>query len=127
MSKRIYDIHTIRDRLTFERGDAFKTIERYKERSDIAFFIDPPYTAGNGKQAGRRLYTYSELDHERLFELMEIVRGDFLMTYDNNEDIKRIADCHNFDTRTIPMRTSHHIEMTELVIGRDLSWMDLFT
>jgi DNA adenine methylase len=124
LSRRIRNIHRIRDRLTFVWGDAIQVIEQNKERADVVFFVDPPYTAGSGKQAGRRLYTYSELDHERLFGLMETVQGDFVMTYDDSEDVQKMADRHDFDTRSIPMRTTHHAATTELLIGRDLSWID---
>ena len=29
-----------------------------------------------------------------------------------------------FSMRLIPIKNTHHAEMQELVIGRDLSWMD---
>ena len=100
-----------------------RVIEQNSKRRDVAFFVDPPYTAGNGKQAGKRLYTHSELDHERLFELMGTVQGDFLMTYDNNEEVSDMAARHGFDVHPVPMRSTHHVAMTELLIGRELSWV----
>jgi DNA adenine methylase len=51
-------------------------------RSEAVFFLDPPYTAG-GKNAGKRLYRYNEIDHDELFQRAANLRGDFLMTYDN--------------------------------------------
>ncbi|WP_233120899.1 hypothetical protein [Chlorobium sp. KB01] len=90
------------------------------------FFIDSPYTAG-GKKAGKRLYRYSEIDHERLFELCESVAGDFLMTYDNAEAVKQLARKHGFQMRLIPMTNTHNTTMEELVIGKDLAWMDSYS
>ena len=46
------------------------------------------------------------------------------MTYDNAEEVKRMARCHDFQMRLIPMANTHHAIMEELVIGKDLSWMD---
>jgi len=90
---------------------------------DAIYFIDPPYTAG-GKRAGHRLYRYFELDHERLFEICETLRGDFLMTYDNAEEVKAMARRHGFGMKLVPMKNTHHEEMTELLVGRDLSWLE---
>ena len=87
------------------------------------FFIDPPYTAGNGKRAGTRLYTHFEINHERLFSLIESIQGDFLMTYDNDEYVRELAAHHGFNSIQIAMQNTHHAEMTELLIGRNLKWM----
>lgn len=92
---------------------------------DAVFFIDPPYTAG-GKKAGKRLYRYSEINHEELFLTCESLKGDFLMTYDNAEEVKTMARKHRFQIRLIPMTNTHNATMEELVIGKDLSWMDNF-
>ena len=35
-----------------------------------------------------------------------------------------MAEAHGFACRPIPMKNTHHAEMTELLIGRDLSWFD---
>ena len=49
-----------------------------------------------------------------------------LMTYDNAEEVKQMARRHGFQMRLIPMNNTHHATMEELVIGKDLSWMDRF-
>ncbi|MFZ0392891.1 MAG: hypothetical protein WCF17_11745 [Terracidiphilus sp.] len=89
----------------------------------MAFFIEPPYTAGkNGKRAGRRLYTHNELDHEELFRKCENIKGDLLMTYDNAEEVIQMAARHGFPTRLISMMNTHHATMQELIIGHKLRW-----
>jgi len=80
-------------------------------------FIDPPYTV-----AGRRLYAYSQIDHEKLFREAARVKGDFLMTYDNAKPIREMAKQFGFDTHKIPMKNTHHTIMSELLIGRNLDW-----
>ena len=122
IAKRIERIGMVRDRLEFIHGDAFEVISKYRNDSKAAFFIDPPYTAG-GKRAGARLYTHSEVDHERLFALCETLQGDFLLTYDNAEEVRALAERHGFQTMPVAMKNTHHAEMKELLIGRNLDWI----
>jgi DNA adenine methylase len=71
-----------------------------------------------------RLYNHCELDHDKLFTACEKLAGSFLMTYDNAEEVKALARKHGFQMKPIAMKNTHHAEMTELVIGRDLSFLD---
>ena len=121
ISRRIRCIHSISNRLNFRRGDAFDAINRHRNAPCAVFFIDPPYTAG-GKSAGSRLYNHSEIDHEHLFSLCEEIKGGFLMTYDNAEEVQTLAARHGFAVRPIPMKNTHHAEMTELLVSKDLAW-----
>ena len=125
LSNRILEIAQIRDRITFIEGDGFETINLYKRRSDVVFFIDPPYTAG-GKRAGSRLYTYSEIDHKDLFHLMSEVSGDFLMTYDNTDEVRLFAEEHNLSVHPVAMKSTHHARMTELIISAQLTTKDVY-
>ncbi|MDD4447292.1 MAG: hypothetical protein PHN61_06405, partial [Methanothrix sp.] len=100
-----------------------KVMRDFSDREDVVFFIDPPYTVG-GKKAGKRLYKYYDIDHEELFTICEALRGDFLITYDNADEVRELARGHGFSMRLVPMKNTHHAKMQELVIGRDLSWMD---
>lgn len=122
LAKRLHDIDMIRQRLIFQHGNGFDVLERYQEVNDVVFFIDPPYTAG-GKKAGSRLYTHSQIDHERLFSLCAKLKGDFIMTYDNADEVKALAVKNGLQAKPIPMKNTHHAAMTELVIGKDLGWM----
>jgi len=122
LRRRILEIAAIRDRITFEQGDGITVMCRHAERADAVYFIDPPYTASKTKSAGSRLYLHSVLDHEQLFRVAATVAGDFLMTYDNAPGVRDLAERHGFDTLPIPMKNTHHAEMTELLIGRNLDW-----
>ncbi len=122
LKKRILEIHTIRDRVTFIEGDGMEVMRRHIHRADAVFFLDPPYTAA-GKKAGRRLYNHCELDHEELFRLASRVKGDFLMTYDDADGVRELAEKHGFDTELVAMKNTHHARMTELLIGFDLDWI----
>ena len=125
IAKRILNLNHIADRIDFRCDDGLKVMQEFSNRHDAIYFIDPPYTAG-GKKAGKRLYKHYNLDHEQLFSVCETLNGDFLMTYDNAEEVKKMARSYGFQMRLIPMTNTHHATMDELVIGRDLSWMDGF-
>jgi DNA adenine methylase len=123
LAKRIRAISAIRDRIQFIEGDGLEVIARKADQPRAVFFIDPPYTAG-GKRAGSRLYTYSELDHPALFACADRIVGRFLMTYDDAEDVRSLAALHGFALRAIAMKNTHHARMHELLISRDLAWLD---
>ena len=123
IAKRITNIEYVAHRIEFKHGDAFEELARFRNERNAVFFIDPPYTAG-GKSAGSRLYTHYEIDHERLFSLCEMLRGDFLLTYDNSEEVCALAKRHGFATKPVAMKNTHHAEMNELLIGRDLGWVE---
>jgi DNA adenine methylase len=44
------------------------------------------------------------------------------MTYDDAPELHDLARRHGLQTALVPMKNTHHAEMTELLIGRDLAW-----
>ena len=46
------------------------------------------------------------------------------MTYDNAPEVVALAERHGFATRAIAMKNTHHAEMSELLIARNLAWVD---
>lgn len=121
LARRIRLIAQIRDRLTIIEGDGITAIQDFAPNKRAAFFIDPPYTAA-GKKAGARLYTHHNLDHEKLFAVTKKIKGDFLMTYDNTEEIVALSAQYGFQTRVVSMKNTHHSRMSELLIGRNLKF-----
>ncbi len=117
LRKRIEAIAETSDRISFIRGDGIEFLRYNAYRTSCVFFIDPPYTI-----AGRRLYKHSELNHEELFRVVADVRGDFLLTYDNTQEIRDLAKKFGFDTQTVAMKNTHHQVMRELLVGRCLDW-----
>lgn len=114
---RILAIGFVKDKINFVRGDAFEVLEQNLKNKKAFFFIDPPYTI-----AGKRLYTYYDIDHEKLFELTAQLRGRFMLTYDDTTEIRQLADKYNLQYRTIPMKTTHHLEKNEIIISDNFSW-----
>ncbi len=117
LRKRIIGITEIKHRVGFDPGDGCKALCAAADRINVAYFIDPPYTV-----AGRRLYTHSDIDHHALFEVVSRLKGDFLMTYDAADEVRRLADAHEFDIVEVPMKTTKHVKTNELLIGRSLDW-----
>ena len=119
IARRIQDIQRVREAITFLCTDALDYLAQNPGTAETAFFIDPPYWV-----AGPRLYDYSDLDHGRLFDLARQLGGDFLMTYDDVDEIHHLAETHHLATRTIRMQNKNHVAKEELLIGRDLGWVD---
>lgn len=123
IAKRISTIKSVSSKIEFLKSDAFEIIEKYHADKTAVFFIDPPYTAG-GKKAGSRLYNHFYIDHNQLFALCQKINGDFLMTYDNAQEVQNMAQKHGFETKAIPMKNTHHAKLNELLIGKNLNWTD---
>jgi len=122
IARRIRAIASIHDRIEFLQGDGIEAIRSNARFAKTAMFIDPPYTAA-GKKARTRLYKHFELDHEQLFAEASKVKGELLLTYDNAPQVAELAVRHGFDIRTVAMQNTHHAEMAELLIGRNLQWL----
>lgn len=114
---RILAINYIKDKINFISGDAFTVLEHNLCNVSAYFFIDPPYTI-----AGKRLYTYFDIDHERLFELTAKLKGKFMLTYDDTTEIRKLADKFNLKYKTIPMKTTLHYKKNEIIISDNFSW-----
>lgn len=113
--KRINAIRQIREGLSFTQGDALEAIEN---NPGSILFVDPPYTAG-GKKAGSRLYRYSEVDHEKLFELIEANPAPALITYDDSEEVRALVEQHGFSLTGVNMKSTHHAVLKELCIFKN--------
>ncbi|MGD9874607.1 MAG: DNA adenine methylase [Kiritimatiellia bacterium] len=119
LARRIREISTNLDRMSFFTGDGFALVDEYIAEESCAFYVDPPYM-----KAARRLYRNWQIDHRRLFEKMAAVSGSFLMSYDNDKEIRDMAGEFGFKCRPVRMKNTHHAEMTELLISRNLDWLD---
>ncbi len=118
LAKRIRAIAAMRQRLSFIEGDGLEIIEAYADDEGAAFYVDPPYTV-----AARRLYPHWQVDHRGLFDLLAKVKGAILLTYDNTKEIEVLAAKSGFVTQAVAMKNTHHVHMTELMVGKDLKWL----
>lgn len=118
LANRIRTIAAMRERFSFIEGDGMEVIRSYMRDRNAAFFVDPPYTV-----AARRLYSHWQVDQRRLFGLLERVEGSVLLTYDSTVEILDLAAEHGFETQAVAMKNTHHAKMTELLAGKDLTWL----
>jgi DNA adenine methylase len=117
LADRIRAINFVKHKIQFLHTDAFKVIERNSDNKNAYFFIDPPYTI-----AGKRLYSYFNIDHEQLFYLTSKIQGKFMLTYDDTEEIRELANKYHLAFRTTPMKTTHHLEKNEIIISDNFDW-----
>ena len=118
MVNRIENIVSFRNRIYFIQDDAFKVIERYLTDLTTALFLDPPYTI-----AGRRLYRFNEIDHNKLFYLASKYLGPILLTYDDSHEIRGLAEHYGFGCKRIVMQNTHLRQKYELLISKDFKWL----
>lgn len=119
---RIIAIDSVKDKLAFLTDDAFNVLKKYENRKNISFFIDPPYTV-----AGKRLYNIYDLDHEKLFYQTSKLKGSFMLTYDDTNDIRKLATKYKLNFKTVPMKTTHHLTKSEIIVSDDFSWLHSVT
>jgi DNA adenine methylase len=114
---RIRNIDKIKSIIDFRFMDAYDLIESNIDNEEAFFFIDPPYI-----KAAKRLYTFHDIDHEKLFEKVSRIRGKFLLTYDDDPLVRFFANKYNLLYKIIPMKTTHHLEKNELLITDNINW-----
>ena len=118
LSKRILAIHEFSDRIQFAESDGvalLRTLSRFISGSDAVIFLDPPYTA-KGKQAGKRLYNHSRVNHSELFEIAVTSGVNFMMTYDCSPEILSLVHKYRLHAVRVYMKNTHHNRIPELVI-----------
>lgn len=115
LAQRIREAHMLTSRVTFQERDAFEVIRGQMHKPNAVFFVDPPYTCG-GKNAGKRLYSHSTVDHGALFELLRQVRGHVLCTYSDSKEVRFLAGKHGFSLHEVLMKNTHHERLAELIL-----------
>ena len=121
IQKRIKAINAMKDRIDFLQADALAWMSQFATCPPVettAYFIDPPYAV-----AGKRLYTHNELNHRRLFEIASRLGGRVLMTYEDTDEVRALADEFEFAVHPIQMRSRLNRDKTELLIATEFSWL----
>lgn len=118
LSDRIRSIHEHKDIIEFIQGDAFEEWSGYIDEERAIHFIDPPYP-----ESGKRLYKYSEVGYEKVLFTSKSIEGDFLITYENTENIKDECDRLKLEYRRVEVKNANHDSKGELLIGKNLEWL----
>ena len=118
LAARLAAIQEHSERFLFLEGDGLRLLPVILEGwgGRAAVFIDPPYTARGGKNAGSRLYDHSSIDHAALFSILAEHGANFLMTYDPAGEIVELVRTHEFSAVGLLMKNGHHDRMREIVI-----------
>jgi len=45
-----------------------------------------------------------------------------MLTYDDTNEIRSLAEKYKLDFRTIPIKTTHHIQKNEIIISDNFDW-----
>lgn len=122
IAARILDIVEVRPKINVKNGDGIRYLKKRIDDDNVVHFIDPPYC-----HVGKRLYQYGEINHERLFECASLLKGNFLMTYCNTEEILTLAARYGFQTRVIWMNGGLNNAKMELLISKDFNWISNHT
>ncbi|MCE2471628.1 MAG: DNA adenine methylase [Anaerolineae bacterium] len=118
--RRLRAIAECAPRITFCETDGIQILDSLlgQPHDDVAIFVDPPYTGGGGKRAGKRLYAHNDIDHARLFSMLAESNANFLMTYDRSLEIESLIESYKFTAVQVVMKSGHHARLPELVITR---------
>lgn len=119
LAGRIREIHARQERIDFLEGDGRAVMEGGRERTDAAWFIDPPYAA-----AGRRLYRYGHVSVRDVFDAARCLCGDFLLTYEASEEVRDLVRAHGLTARDVAMKNTHNRDRREVLLGRNLDWLE---
>jgi DNA adenine methylase len=118
LEERILRIAGSRNKIGFFEADGLEIMRAYQQNEETVWFLDPPYADG------ARLYRYFDVSPRGLFELAHGLNGDFLMTYHDDLAIRNLVDEFEFQVREVAMRDTHHRDQHELLISRNLLWMN---
>ena len=115
MVRRLEAIRAERRRIVV-REDALRTVTEFRDDPHAAFFVDPPYSAGDGPAA--RLYRHHKVDHVELFTSLARARGRVLASYNDCPEVRALAAAHGFLIRPLPIRDGHRRDRKELMLIR---------
>ncbi len=84
--EKIQEIYTYRDKIRFYNLDVIDFLKIIKKKDSFIFF-DPPYY-----KKGKDLYVnfYEHNDHLNLANKISKLKNDWIVTYDNEEEIKKM-------------------------------------
>jgi DNA adenine methylase len=122
LSDRILLVAKYRRQISFKHCDGLLFLEKCIPLRNFVYFIDPPYS-----KIGKRLYKCGEIDHEKLFNIVSHLEGNFLMTYKKSNEAIELAKKYHFQTEEIYMNGGLNSTKIELLIARDLNWISDMT
>ena len=118
IARRLREISKLSEKICFSQSDGFELLKKHSQSKKVVAFVDPPYYG-----PAHRLYTHWQIDHGMLFETLSNFQGDFLLAYDDADEIRELAKKHKLEIAAIEMKTTHHQIKREILISRNLNWL----
>jgi DNA adenine methylase len=117
LSKRLAMVRALASRIIIHHMDAVECLRKYSH-ANYSAYIDAPYPV-----LGKDLYSKADVNHAELFGTLATWPGNWFATYNNDALIGALCHQHGFQYERLQMRNAHHIQKTELIIGRNLDWL----
>jgi DNA adenine methylase len=117
-AERIERIHRVGDRFEVIHGDGLEVMQKYVDREDVAFFVDPPYPDDRD-----RLYKHSDVDDDLVFQLCAEAGPRALLTYDTTDVVRDLVDEYGLESRKLVNENGRNNDAGELLISSDMGWL----
>ena len=113
--KKIKEIYSYKDRIEFHNKDVLDFIDYLsnKNKEKTFIFFDPPYY-----KKGSELYTnyFIHDDHVKLARKIESIESNWIVTYDNCDEIKKIYCNYDIKEFDINYTLENKIKTKEIVV-----------
>ena len=117
LSQRLAMVRALASRIIIHHMEAVECLRKYSH-ANYSAYIDAPYPG-----LGKDLYRKADMNHAELFGTLATWPGNWFATYNNDALVGALCQQHGFRYERLLMRNAHHLQKTELVIGRDLDWL----
>ena len=117
LSQRLAMVRALASRIIIHHMKAVECLRKYSH-ANYSAYIDAPYPG-----LEKDLYRKAHMNHAELFETLATWPGNWFATYNNDALVGALCHQHGFRYERLQMRNAHHIQKTELIIGRNLDWL----
>jgi DNA adenine methylase len=121
LSRRIDAINQERGRFDLRVGDGVTIVKAESLPASAVLYADPPYRA-----MGRKFYGHWQVDPPSVFDLANRFGTRFLISYDDDPDVRQLCLAHRWYPRRIALRNCRSGQSRELLISAKPS-RSLFT
>jgi DNA adenine methylase len=111
-------VRALASRIIIRHMKAVECLRKYGDANNSAY-IDAPYPG-----MGKDLYRRADMNHDELFGTLAAWPGNWFATYNNDAQVGALCNQYGFRYERLQMRNAHHMQKTELIIGRDLDWLN---
>jgi|HubBroStandDraft_1064217.scaffolds.fasta_scaffold08932_6 hypothetical protein len=115
LAKRLAMVRALASRIIIHHMKAVECLRKYSG-AKYSGYLDAPYP-------GLDLYRKTDMNHAELFGTLATWPGNWFATYNNDALVGALCHQYGFRYEPVLMRNAHHMQKTELIIGRNLDWL----